>query len=231
MPRVQEFQDALAPRAEIRPNSVMTDGKPDLHKAYAVETPSENRRLYADWAETYDTSFAGDMDYQLPSHVARVFTEVDWQGPVLDLGAGTGLCGQSLAALAVTPIDGTDISQEMLDIAATKGVYRHLFSGDLTAHLPVADGTYAGVVSSGTFTHGHVGPEALDEVLRIAAPGGWISLSINATHWQKQGFDAAFDRLSDKITERALIEVEIYGAGNTTEHRKDTGLIARFQKR
>ena len=47
----------------------------------------------------------------------------------------------------------------MLDVAQTKGIYRALFAGDLTARLPVDDGTYAGIVSSGTFTNGHVGPE------------------------------------------------------------------------
>lgn len=37
---------------------------PDLDAAYALETPDDSRRLYADWAQTYDTSFAKDADYR-----------------------------------------------------------------------------------------------------------------------------------------------------------------------
>lgn len=33
-------------------------------------------------------------------------------------------------------------------------------------------------MSVGTFTHGHVGPEAIHEVVRIVRPGGVIALGI-----------------------------------------------------
>ncbi len=221
------MQAALASFAVLRPNKFMT--KPDLDSAYALKTPEDNLRLYADWAETYDNSFAKDMDYQLPAHVARVFVENGGAGPVLDLGAGTGLCAQALNGEGVSQIDGTDISAEMLEVAKTKGIYRALFTGDLLDRLPVAEDTYAGLVSSGTFTNGHVGPGALDEVLRIAAPGALIALSINAQHWQEQGFKAKFDDLSDKIADLALTEVAIYGDRNTSDHRDDIGLIVCFQ--
>lgn len=208
----------------------MTQGKPDLERAYALKTPEDSKRLYADWADSYDTGFAAEMDYQLPDHVAGVFVEAGGADPVLDLGAGTGLCGQALARRGVAEIDGTDISQDMLDIAAQKAVYRALFTGDLTRRLPVGDGVYRGLVSSGTFTTGHVGPEALDEVLRIAAPGAVIALSINAQHWAERGFEQKFAALAASITDLRLPEVKIYGPANTSDHRDATGLVAVFRK-
>ena len=208
----------------------MTQGKPDLDRAYALQTPEDSKRLYAEWADSYDTGFAEDMDYRLPDHVARVFVEAGGTGPVLDLGAGTGLCSQALAQRGITPIDGTDISQDMLDTAAQKNIYRSLFTGDLTGRLPVEDGVYQGLVSSGTFTTGHVGPEALDEVLRIAAPGAVIALSINAQHWAERGFEQKFAALRASITDLQLPEVRIYGPANTSEHRDATGLVAVFRK-
>jgi hypothetical protein len=44
---------------------------------------------------------------------------------------------------------------------------------------------YGGAVSTGTFTIAHVGPEALDEVLRVVRPGGLVGISVNAQHWEQ----------------------------------------------
>jgi predicted TPR repeat methyltransferase len=141
--------------------------EPSLNAAYALETPEDNLRLYREWAARYDSDFAEGHGYVLPLRVAERFTELSGLGPVLDLGAGTGLCGEALRRLGVAPVDATDLSQEMLDVAGAKGVYRALFTGNMLERLQVADASYDGAVSSGTFTHGHVGPEALPEILRI----------------------------------------------------------------
>ena len=37
--------------------------KPNLDAAYALQSPSENRLLYAEWAESYDHDFAKNMGY------------------------------------------------------------------------------------------------------------------------------------------------------------------------
>jgi predicted TPR repeat methyltransferase len=70
----------------------MTEKK-DLEAAYSLRTPEDRQRLYAGWADTYDTSFAADMDFVLPGEVAKAFADADGRGPVLDLGAGTGFWG------------------------------------------------------------------------------------------------------------------------------------------
>lgn len=224
------IKPSLAQIANLRPNRAMERAKPDLSRAYALRTPDDSKQLYSEWADSYDQGFAQHMDYQLPAEVARLFVEFGGAGPVLDLGAGTGLCAEALMALGISPIDATDISPDMLDVAKGKGLYRHLFSGDLTDRLPVDDNQYAGLVSSGTFTTGHVGPEALDDVVRIAAPGALIAVSINAQHWRTNGFEEKFASLGTRIRELRLPEVHIYGPGNQTEHRDDTGLVALFRK-
>lgn len=208
---------------------IMTDD-PDLDSAYALQTPEDSKRLYADWAETYDQSFAETSDYQLPEIVAQAFAAAGGQGPVLDLGAGTGLCGEVLAPLITGGMDGTDISPEMLEVARTKGVYTRLFTGDLTARLPVDDRAYCGIVSSGTFTNGHVGPDALDEVLRVTAPNGLIVLSINAEHFERKGFGAKLKALAPLITGLKLPEIRFYGDKAAGPHKDDTGFIATFRK-
>ena len=128
----------------------MSDDTPDLDAAYGLKTPDDNKRLYAAWAETYDAGFAADMDYRLPERVVEAFAARRPSGPILDIGAGTGLVGHCLATFGLGPVDGVDISQEMLDVAAKRGVYARLFTGDMTGRLEVEDGAYGAVISSGT---------------------------------------------------------------------------------
>ena len=209
----------------------MMDSTPNLDAAYSIKTPADNLRLYADWAKSYDANFAQAMDYVLPDAMAKAFIAAGGMAPVLDLGAGTGLLGTALRRHGLLEIDGTDISQEMLTVAAAKQVYQRVFSGDLTARLPVADASYNGVISAGTFTTGHVGPAALDEVLRIALPGAVIGITINVQHWQSADFAKKFKALTPQITNFSLQDVAIYGADNASEHKDDIGKIALFQKR
>lgn len=213
----------------------MNDDAPDLSTAYALKTPDDSKRLYAEWARNYDTGFAVGEDYQLHLHTARAFITAGGRGSVLDVGAGTGLCGAALADLGadlgVGPIDATDISAEMLEVAMTKGIYRTAITADLTQKLPMAKASYSGIVSSGTFTTGHVGPDAIDALLHIACKGAQFALSINAQHFEAAGFGSKLRALqAGSIQNLTLPETRIYGDRATGEHRNDIALIALFEK-
>ncbi len=204
--------------------------KPDLNAAYTLRTPEDSKRLYADWADTYDSGFAEDMDFALPSEVAAVYVGMGGTGPLLDLGAGTGLCGAALALRGVSPLHGTDISPEMLDVALKKNVYETLFEGNLLDRLPVEDAAYQGAVSTGTFTTGHVGPDALDEVVRILRPGGLAVISVHAEHWQAQGFNDKLAQLSAEIAILDMPLVRIYGTRAHGPHKDDMSRLLIFRR-
>jgi len=209
----------------------MTQKAPDLDAAYSLKTPDDSVRLYADWAEDYDSNFVAAEDYRLHIHTARAFAGAGGEGPVLDVGAGTGICGAVLADLGIGPLDALDISPEMLAQAGDKGLYRRLVEADMTQGLPLAPVSYAGIVSSGTFTTGHVGPEALDALLPVARPGALFALSIKTAHFRAAGFAAKLDALSTgAIRDLRLPEVRIFGDKATGEHKDDTALIALFNK-
>ncbi|MEX0279535.1 MAG: class I SAM-dependent methyltransferase [Ruegeria sp.] len=209
----------------------MSRKKPDLHAAYSLTSPEDNRQLYAEWAGDYDENFASLEDYQLHIHTARAFVGAGGQGPVLDVGAGTGLCGAVLSGLGVGPIDATDISAEMLDQAMRKDIYRDAIEADLTRGLPVPPESYSGVVSSGTFTHGHLGPEVLPALLRIARHGAQFALSINAKHYAEHGFAAALQDMSKgQIENLTLTKVRIYGDLAAGPNKDDTAFIALFER-
>ena len=203
----------------------MGDGDFDLGDAYAVETPDDNRDLYARWADTYESGFITDNAYRYHLGVAGAFLDEAGpdDGPVLDVGCGTGLVGEALRAdpRCPSPLDGLDLSPEMIDQARTKctasgdPTYADLHVGDLTDVLPLADGSYGAITSCGTFTHGHVGPEAFDELYRIARPGALFAIGINPDHFTAHGFEARFaaDVVAGTITEPTVRRVATYGAG------------------
>lgn len=200
-----------------------------LAAAYALDGPDANRDLYARWAATYDSGFVVDSGYRYHEHVASVFVDhclgrIRPDGVVVDLGCGTGLGGEAVRRRRPVSIDGIDISPEMLRRAAGKRhdaepVYRRLIEADLTRRLPLDDDTYDGALSVGTFTHGHVGPDALVEVVRIVRPGGRIAIGVNAAHFATAGFVAVLDRLvrSGRIGELRLIDVPIYDGGDMSD--------------
>ncbi|SMY08270.1 class I SAM-dependent DNA methyltransferase [Flavimaricola marinus] len=202
-----------------------------LSSAYSLNGPEDTRRLYAEWAETYDADFVQGQGYLMPSHVADAFLAAGGAGPVLDVGAGTGVMGEGLGAAGIAPIDALDLSPEMLAVAGRKGIYRHLIEADVTQPIVLPEGPYAGVVSSGTFTLGHVGPEAFDPLLAAAAPGAIFSLGMNAKHYVAAGFEAKIEALADQITGFSLSTVPLYREGATGPHAKDNGYVVVFSKR
>ncbi len=207
----------------------------DLTQALALDGPDATLRLYRDWAATYDSGFARDMDYRLPAQVAAAFMAAQGQGPVLDVGAGTGLLAGSLRDLGFQDrIDALDFSQDMLDRAAEKRLYTGLFRADVTQALTL-EPVYNGITSSGTFTAGHVGPDAFGQILDVARPTALFALSINRRVWTACGFDMALATMQDRcvIRDLHLIEVEVYGAAARAldpDHGADQALVALFRK-
>jgi SAM-dependent methyltransferase len=205
-----------------------------LTGALTLTGPEACLAHYRDWAASYDSSFADEMQYLLPAHVAAAFIATGASGPVLDVGAGTGLLAERLRDMGFNgQIDAADFSPEMLARAGEKRLYTGLFRADITRPLDLPR-RYAGIVSSGTFTAGHVGPEALPHLLAVAQPGAQFALSINRRVWSNAGFDRALDDLAadGQIDGLQLIEVEIYGAAAASldpEHGHDRGLIALFR--
>lgn len=207
----------------------MTDD-PSLTAAYALSGKQAVRELYENWAETYDASFAEAQGYVMPAKIAEALVAARGAGPVLDVGAGTGIVGAHLAAAGVAQIDGIDLSKDMLRVARAKGVYRDLITADITQSLgPI--GPYSSIVSAGTFTFGHVGPEGLPALLDVAAAGCQFALGVNAAHFVEQGFEAGFAALSDRIDGLKMHDTRIYDDRADADHRMDMARIVTFRTR
>ncbi|CAH1247416.1 WBSCR27 [Branchiostoma lanceolatum] len=98
---------------------------------------------------------------------------------VLDVAAGTGLCGLELSKVGFSNVDALDASQEMLDVAKTKNVYKNFLKEFLGPNrLNIDDDTYDVVTGSGLFSNGHVKSDCLDELIRVVKPGGVVCLAL-----------------------------------------------------
>ena len=225
----------------------MSDEPVRLEDAYALETPQDSRQLYARWATTYESGFVADEQYVIPQRVAEVFVEAFFAldalhvgGAILDVGCGTGLAAFALADLLDgVVVDGADISPEMLGVAAGKlrgdgsPLYRDLIEVDLTLPAPVLAerrGSYAGLLSSGTFTHGHLGPAVLADIVAFARIGGVLALGINAEHFAAHGFRGALGDLVETgaIADLRLPVAEMYLPGSA--HFGETAVVAVFRR-
>ncbi len=206
--------------------------EPDLDSAYALETPDDNRQLYRAWAESYDADFVAGKGFRFPQLIAQTYLEAGGTWPCLDVGCGTGAVARMLPDDAT--IDGIDLSPEMLAVARRGGRYRELIEANVMDNLVLASAKYAGLVSSGTFTHGHVDASPLPVLVGALALRGVGVLSIKPEIWESHGFSETFESLRNDgmITAPRLREELIYASADVAPdgHADDTGFIVSFQK-
>ena len=102
-----------------------------------------------------------------------VFPAASKELRILDAGAGTGIIGEMLVDLGYRNIDGLDISQNMLDLAAPKNVYKRLICAPLSKDRieDIKTGEYDITLCAGTIVYGQAKPEALYECVRHLRPG------------------------------------------------------------
>lgn len=86
---------------------------------------------YGEWAGNYEATVAAGLDRPLLDAIKCI----SWNDikTAADLACGTGRTGVWLSQHGVRFVDGVDITPEMLQIAESKSVYRHLLSADVAA--------------------------------------------------------------------------------------------------
>lgn len=181
--------------------------------AYQLDDKTDMVEFYRKWAADYDHTMLDGLGYMSPTRIAELLSQYlpDNQATVFDIGCGTGLTCRFLHEKGYVNLDGIDISAEMVSVAGERGIYRELLVGDVDQPLQLKDSSYDAVISSGTFTHGHVGPGPLDEIFRILKPGGLLACTVHQDLWESRGFAAKFSALVDQSrAECRYLEMEKY---------------------
>ncbi len=208
-------------------NKNSMSGKEFVAEAYALTDSESAIQFYQKWAADYDKNMQS-LGYLSPKKIAVLLAEsLSTPNPVvLDIGCGTGLTGAELCKKLPCEIDGIDISDEMIEVARSRGIYRNFVVGDLNLPLQFEDNLFDAAISSGTFTHGHVGSQPLHEITRILKPGGLLACTVHFDLWHQQEFDDTFANL----VSAGLLSCLSFTEGNYYKDAPNEGWFCIYQK-
>jgi predicted TPR repeat methyltransferase len=131
--------------------------------------------LFDGYADRFDDELVVKLGYTGHRHVVdaleRAFADVQISGrnvapysqefssagqySIVDIGSGTGLCGELLRKQFPTAlISGVDLSQRMLEKATEKACYNRLTLGDAASYLSgTAEGSVDGIIAADVFIY------------------------------------------------------------------------------
>ncbi|MFO7754150.1 MAG: class I SAM-dependent methyltransferase [Desulfobacteraceae bacterium] len=161
-----------------------------LNKVYTATNHEELMDAYKDWATDYDKDTVDRFGYVAHLSSARALDEHldDKDAHILDAGCGTGLVAEKLVEMGYKNIDALDYSEEMLEEAEKKGLYKNYIQADLSRDLDIDKNRYDAVVCTGTFTYGHIDAEGFDRLIRITKPEGINCFTIRDGAYQEYGY-------------------------------------------
>lgn len=161
-----------------------------INRLVNTNDPEEVRRLYRQWSASYDADL-GEHGYVAPQIGVTLFQQLirdlsisNADALVHDAGCGTGLVGQLLNGLGFQNIEGSDFSQDMLDLAQQKNCYHNLLQADYTQPIEITTGRYDGVISIGVYTK-RFKRRFVREMLRILKPGGYLLFSCRPVYFEE----------------------------------------------
>ena len=173
-----------------------TSNKLDIYK---LKTSEELLKYYQDWTDNnqYNKDMV-DWNYTAPKETVSILKKYVFNknSKILDAGCGTGLVGIELKKYGYSNIEGVDFSQNMLNLVP-QSIYKKIEKIDLNKALKFKDNIYDVIMCVGTFTYGHVKPQALDELIRITKNKGFICFTINEGIYEEYGFDNKIKELSN----------------------------------
>ena len=166
---------------------------------YKLKTTDQVMKYYDEWGskDKYNKDMV-DWNYTGPKETSEIFNKYEKNKDILifDAGCGTGLVGIELNKYGFKNFHGADLSQTLLD-SVPNNLYQKLTKVDLNKTIDAKDNSYDAVMCVGTFTFGHVKPNALDEFVRITKSGGLICFTINEGIHEEYGFDKKIISLNE----------------------------------
>lgn len=177
-----------------------------ISQGYAHGSGGEDAPSFYDaWASDYDADTQAE-GYITPWRCADALRSVcpDINGPIADLGCGSGVSGEAFVSRDFGPIDGYDFSQSMLDVARSKGCYRDLFAVDLSSAGAVPANTYKIAALLGVLHPDHAPPSILEHTLNLLPDGGHLVFYMNE---RVASIPAYQDQIAEMEASRLVMKV------------------------
>ena len=181
---LQQFEEA----ARCYEKAIALGGDPGLNRYYLASvrggdkplTPPRRyvETLFDDYATDFQSHAVETLRYRGYEVLLRpLLDRARRYQHVLDLGCGTGLCGQLIAPRAET-VDGVDVSSAMLAEARKLGIYRELIHGDLAEVLAATPSRFDLILAADVFIYvGDLAP-IFRAVRRILEPEGCFAFTV-----------------------------------------------------
>lgn len=139
--------------------------------------------LFNGYAANFDQHLAS-LQYQGPQLLAQLAERAGWRADgsrhILDIGCGTGLSGLPFRAHAAR-LEGADLSASMLEQALKRGIYDHLWHGEIHAVLRrVPAASYDAIIAADTLIYIGEATELFRLVHAALKPGGDFLLTVEA---------------------------------------------------
>ena len=177
-----------------------------LKTVYSETSSSKLNKHYKNWANLYDTDMSS-WGYAYPLQLNKILTnklKLKKTIKILDAGCGTGYVAEVLNKLNYKNIIGIDFSEEMLVIARSKKIYKKLICQSLNEKIELRSKQFELIICTGVLTSGHVGPSAINELVRLLKPQGFFVCSIAESVYKKNGFEKAIKNLKDLVSIKSI---------------------------
>ncbi len=180
------------------------------------------RAGYAAWAPTYEDTVEDLMDLALLDRIESV----PWRSVTraADLGCGSGRTAQWLRTRGEFPIDGVDLTPEMLDLARRRGAHDRLVEADVRA-TGLEEGAYDLATCVLVDEHLSQVEPLYAEARRLLGPGGsFVVVGIHPYFLMAVGMPTHFDGPGG---EPVAIETHLHLPGEHLAAASAAGLTAR----
>ncbi|MBR1398685.1 MAG: tetratricopeptide repeat protein [Alphaproteobacteria bacterium] len=136
------------------------------------------------FAKDFDSTLAG-LEYQAPDLICEelkkhIKTSIFTKYHILDLGCGTGLCGEKIKKFAsFRGLIGVDLSEKMLEQAEAKEIYSQLVCDDLCHYLETSGYLFDVMVASDVWTYFGDLTKAFVRVSKSLTPDGVFVFTVS----------------------------------------------------
>lgn len=191
---------------------------------WLIQNGQKRKIRLHNYSEIYKINFLyeyvmNQLDYQshivLSSLLVKQFTQAGGKIEdmvVLDMGAGTGLVGQTLANLGVKSIVGIDRIPEAAEAAQRQypGIYENYYVGEFNLLHQGSRNTFTNrdfncLMCCSAIAPGHIGEE-FSFIFNQITPQGWVAFNVAQYFWEDES-EAGFHQQNSWVNHPNIFKI------------------------